>query len=460
MRIRIRAVGLALLVLFASAAMVVAQEEDLGLGFGFDLGIGAESFPEFDSEGNEEIVTYQTLSLNPDLAIGPFGIGLDVTLHYRFTGGETSDEFEIREEDWIPVAEGSPTFLELYLPLFRYVRWGLKGEPLFIKLGSIDDATLGNGFIMGNYSNTLFLPEKRIFGLNFDIDGNLFEFPYVGFESFIGNLAHIDVLGGRLYARPLAWLEVPIIQHLELGGTLVADIDPYFHVVEAGPEEATMLVYGADFQLPIVTSTVFSLVTFGDLVFQNEYSGGMLGFGGSFFGFLPYVFQARFLGDNFRPVYFGPTYDLYRVRNYEVAGSDIVEVEGTVGWFGRTGFSFLDGMLSLNISIDGPFEQVAVVDPDNEWVNWPHLRGVFHLGEGLIPGLSFDAFYDKKNIQLFEDLIDPTDAVIGITINYATGPAVLTLEYDIKFNPDYDETITGSEQWETTARLKSSISIF
>ena len=27
----------------------------------------------------------------------------------------------------------------------------LKGEPLYAKFGSIDDATLANGFILGNY---------------------------------------------------------------------------------------------------------------------------------------------------------------------------------------------------------------------------------------------------------------------------------------------------------------------
>jgi hypothetical protein len=52
-----------------------------------------------------------------------------------------------------------------------YIRYGFKGDPLYAKLGSIEDGTLGNGFIMNNYDNTHFLPGQRIFGLAFDWTG-------------------------------------------------------------------------------------------------------------------------------------------------------------------------------------------------------------------------------------------------------------------------------------------------
>ena len=119
-----------LLMLFglASCGILFAQEES-NMDFGLDIGIGAETFNEIDET---EPITYQSLSLNPDFAIGPFGVGMDITVHYRFNGGETGNEFEIRVEDWIPTA-GVTTVLDLYLPLLRYVRWGLRGEPLYIK---------------------------------------------------------------------------------------------------------------------------------------------------------------------------------------------------------------------------------------------------------------------------------------------------------------------------------------
>ena len=431
------------------------QEEESAPEFGLDLGLGAATYNELsDDRLTTEQVTYQSLSLSPDFAIGPFGIGVAITLNYRFTGGDGS-EFELRSADWIPSEEVS--FLELYLPLFRYIRWGQRGEPLYIKLGSIDDATLGNGFIMGNYSNTHFLPDTRIFGLMFDLDGQLFNFPLVGLQSFVGNLATFDVMGARLYTRPLVFLQVPIIQFLEVGASIVADRDPYAFV--EATESNPISVWGIDFKLPILSNPIISLVAFGDFVSQNEHTGGMIGFAGKLFSFLPYGAQLRILGDDFIPVYFGEPYDLFRAQYYAIATNPTTSepiIDSTAGWFANTGLSILDGLISFSISFDGPFVKPArdILDTDDDaWVNYPHLRGSFVLAEGLVPGLWLNASLDKRNIQTFADLIDFSDAVIGLTINYKTGPAVLTLAYDVRFNP-------VTEEWETSAKLQSSLSLF
>jgi hypothetical protein len=436
-------------------AFVGFAEEGTTPEFGLDLGLGAATFND-----GEEPVTYQSLSLNPDFAIGKFGIGLAVTINYRFNGGDANDEFEVRSADWVP-SEAGVSFLELYLPMFRYLRWGFRGDPLYVKLGSIDDATLGNGFIMGNYANTLFLPEQRIFGLSLDIDGKLFNFPFVGFQSFVGNLADFDVIGGRLFARPLLLFEIPILKFLEVGTTLVADIDPYAFIKSTLPDETppaeTVSVWGVDFRLPVISGPIFSMLAFGDFVTQPGTAGGMLGVAGKLFSFLPYGAQLRFLGDDFIPVYFGRPYDLYRADYYAISrNDDATVIEGTAGWFASTGFSIFEDKIALNISIDGPFKDPAPgIDDDEEgaWVKFPHLRGSFVVAEGLLPGFSFDASVDKRNIQKFADLVDFSDAVIGATINYQTGPAVITLAYDVRYNP-------VTEAWETSAKLQSSLSLF
>ncbi len=439
-----------------TAAGLIAQEEGASPEFGLDLGLGAATFNEDTGDGTTEPITYQSLSLSPDFAIGKFGIGLAVTINYRFTAG-TGNEFEVRTADWVP-SEAGVSFLELYLPMFRYVRWGMRGDPLYIKLGSIDDATLGNGFIMGNYANTHFLPEKRIFGLSFDMDGQLFKFPFVGFQSFVGNLATFDVIGGRVFVRPLLWLKLPVLQYLELGSTLVADRDPYAYV-ETTETPETISVWGVDFRLPILSNKLLSMVAFGDYVSENGHQGGMIGIGGKLFSVLPYGAQLRFLGDDFIPVYFGEPYDMYRAEYYTIAnnpeGADPI-IDGTAGWYASTGFSLFEDLIVFSLGIDGPFKKPAPdIPPDSEeaWVNFPHIRGSFVLAEGLLPGFSFSASLDKRNIQSFADLIDFTDAVIGATINYQTGPALITLAYDVRYNPE-------TAEWETSAKLQSSLSLF
>ena len=228
--------------------------------------------------------------------------------------------------------------------------------------------------------------------------------------------------------------------------------------VEADDAEP-ISVWGIDFKLPILSNPIISLVAFGDFVSQNEHTGGMIGFAGKFFSFLPYGAQLRILGDDFIPVYFGEPYDLFRAQYYDIANNPTTGdpiIEGTAGWFANTGLSILDGLIAFSISFDGPFVKPAPgLDDEDEgaWVNYPHLRGSFVLAEGLVPGLWLNASLDKRNIQSFADLIDFSDAVIGATINYKTGPAVLTLAYDVRFNP-------VTEEWETSAKLQSSLSLF
>src|SRR6056297_2872020 len=125
-----------LLLVFVTIATIGAQDtNEGGPDFGLGITIGAQSFPNPEYDGsNEETITFQSLGLTPDLAIGKFGLGLDLTLNYRFTGGDGS-EFEVRSEDWVP--DDETNFLELYLPKIRYARWGLKGDPLYVLLGSV-----------------------------------------------------------------------------------------------------------------------------------------------------------------------------------------------------------------------------------------------------------------------------------------------------------------------------------
>jgi hypothetical protein len=422
------------------------EGDDSGFNFGMVIELGAETFNEADGD-----VSYQMLSLNPDFSFGKIGIGLAMTFHYNFNNG-----FTFREDDW--VIDDDNSFWDIYLPIFRYVRYGHKGDPLYGKIGSIDDGTLGNGFIMGNYSNSNFLPELRMVGLALDIDGSLFNFPYVGIETFAGNLAKMDVFGTRLYVRPLISLGIPIIEDLQIGATAAFDRDPdalYDFVLTGITNPDTVSIYGIDFKQPIISKNMLSLAVFGDVAFQSgdtsTNTGVMVGIGGQLVGFINYGLNALFLGDNFMPFYFDSVYDLYREAKYEIYSGGAT-VDGYTGWLASLGFTFLDGMFEFNTSLDGAFNKTAGIKE-----TYPHLRSVLVVGEGLLPGVFFDASYDKRYIGFIQDgladLIDPENAVIGVNINYKTGPAVITLGYDLRYVPE-----DGS--WETTAKLSSAISLY
>jgi hypothetical protein len=452
---------LILLLFTVTIPCIAADDSGEGFQFSFDLGLGVESFNE-DTDGDgidDDEVSYQKLLLAPDFGFGKFGIGFEVVFHYQFE----DNELTIREADWIPAGD-DPEFmdyLELYLAKFRYVRYGKKGEPLFAKFGSINDGTLGNGFIIGNYSNTVFLPDKRIFGLGFDLDGALFDFPLVGMETFIGNVVNWNVIGARLYFRPLVFLDIPIVSAMQLGGSVAMDINPdaYYEDDITDPaeiahfEDAQAAFYDLDVRVPILNNSLLSLAGFADLgTYKFESLGGMVGCGGKLISLITYGAQARFIGEGFIPNYFSSTYELFKIDYYKnierIAGDP---PPGYVGWLATLGLQ-LEGLFNFQVTLDGPFGEVEA-DNEGNPSNYPHLRGAFTLAENLVPGvpgLSADAVYDKILIREFGDLIDPEGAFVQAKINYKMAPAVISLIYQLTYS-----SATG--EWDVTSGLETTI---
>jgi len=438
-----------LFILVFSPLAAQSQEEKGGMDFNLGIELGAKTFNEDTGLGTTEQVTYQSLSLNPEFIFGKVGIGLGITLNYRFVDDAGDSSFEIREEDWVP--EGDKSFFDLYLPIFRYIRYGYKGDPLYAKIGSIEDGTLGTGFIMANYANTLFLPETRIIGLAFDVDGNLFDFPYVGIETFVGNLAQFDVVGSRLYVRPLVNTSLPVINSLQVGATFAADTEPETNYeFTTATDVGTVSMFSFDFIQPLLNKDAITMAFYGDAAFQpggDELNNGLLvGLGGKLVKFIDYGINTFFLGDNFVPFYFDGTYDLYRESKYLIY-SGVEDMPAYSGWQALLGFSFFEDAFSFQTSLDAAF----VPDSSKE-STLPHLRSTLTVGEGVLPGIFFDVTYDKKYINSFDELIDPEDAVILANLNYKTGPAVITFGYTLRYVPE-------TADWETTASLSSSISM-
>lgn len=419
------------------ATTTVASPSPFSAGLG--LALGAETIDN---------VNWQLLALQPSFRIGKIGIGLNLALHFRFTGNDNS--IQIRQQDWEPSSFSD--FFSLYLPKIRYVSYGSPGDPLFANLGAIDNATLGNGFIVGGYTNTLLAPTVQQFGLQFGLDGSLFKFPYIGMQTFAANLAKFDVLGGELYVRPLAGTGLPILKNLKLSGIVAADRNPYLYYsgTASPPANPSVVVFGSALLVPILTDPIVSLNGMGSLAFEPHGAGQMVGVGGQFFRFLNYQAEIRFLGADFLPDYFGPTYDLYRVQNYEIATGQTPTVGG-VSWYALTGVSFLANKLVFNVSLEGPFS--APPAGSTNYLDYPHLQAQLNLAPGVLPGFFFSASYDKKMISSFSELVSGNNAVVGAALNYQAGPAVITLSYALQYDPD-------TSTWDTTSSLSTSISLF
>ncbi len=441
-----------------------AQESgDTGDGFSAGLNLGSDLLPNPDTGVME---SWSKLGFQPDLAMGKFGIGLDLTFRFQLYPDE-SNPFVLYTPDWVP--SGGKTIFDVYLPKIMYVRYGKRGiDPLYVKLGSISDFGLGNGLIVSDYANTKFLPEQRLFGLQAGVDGALFNVPYFGVEALTGNLANLDVIGGRVYVRPLAFMGKSILGRVQIGGTAVVDRNPLIYTTaeeitaSSYPVTKLIYVYGADVTVPIVTGEVFSLTAFVEGAREmNGAMGAITGVGGRLISFISYGAQIRYLQEGFIPTYFDNNYDLYRAERFDYIESTLPG-DFTAGWLASLGFDLFNRKLQFSAILDGPFAPVPAPDADTDNSSaYPHLKGKVLLGEGIIGGLSLEGGYEKyfigRETGIFDDLIDPQDAVIGFGVNYKTGATVLTLSYTYSWNPSKVNDDSSIGGFDVSSSLSASV---
>ncbi len=124
--------------------------KDAEQGFGMGLSVGAVTI---DNQ------VYTQLGIMPEIVIGKFGMALDLRLYIDGDGN-------IREEDW-------DSFDDIIEKIY-YVRWGLKGDPFYVRAGAINNYRLGYGILMNRYANTIEYPSVIRTGLQLGVDtGNL-----------------------------------------------------------------------------------------------------------------------------------------------------------------------------------------------------------------------------------------------------------------------------------------------
>ena len=310
--------------------------------------------------------------MRPDLSFGKIGVGLNIELLFN-----NSDGFKFRKTGWDKGAG--------VLRVIRYVRYGLKGEPVFARIGSLDGATLGHGFIMWYYTNEANYDYRKI-GLQFDLD-----FDSYGFESMTSNLGRMEIYGGRLYYRPLSTSKIPIINALEVGATYVGDADPDSRTSTAdGISE-----YGFDIGLPWMQYKYASSTVYFDYAKIPNFGGGsVVGINFTFPGLVGLLsldarLEKRFLGKEFLPNYFSTLYEIERTMDKKAALRAAGNAEGMFG--------------QLVASILGQLQIIG---------SYQRLNGISHSGilhfetriPDLIPSIRLSAAYDKAGIETFKDI--------------------------------------------------------
>ena len=384
--------------------------------------------------------SYFAFTLYPDISIGKFGVGLGVNLLYNTETGK------IRSKDWDSGYD--------WARLIRYLRYGRKGDSFYTRIGALDAARLGHGFILNYYNNQLNYDERKL-GLVLDLDLGAY-----GFESLTNNLGRTEVLAFRGYYRPLWESQIPVLKRLGFGGSFVTDRDPDSRTSTDG----NVSEWGLDVELPLIKSNPLDMTLYADHAKINSYgSGQAVGLMTHFSALWNWLalsvnVERRFMGKEFVASFFGPFYEMYRYAPIEDLEDYYLSIGGSSdgipekfmadstgmyshlskyellpmmtekqrGWYGALLFDFFHIVKAL-----GSYQKIDKLDHS----------GILHIGAGLsqdVPMFDLEAAYDKRGIEKGKDVFTLDErSVARVGIGYKLKPYLLlymdyiwTFEYD------------------------------
>lgn len=383
---------------------------------------------------------YYLFNLAPDVALGKFGFGLDLNLRINQKGN-------IRKEDFNSTSD--------FLSIIKYVRYGQKHDPFYIRVGGLDRAILGQGNIIYYYNNRASYDNRKI-GIELDVDFGKF-----GFESVYGDLSGKGLLGIRGYTRPLKFTQLaslPIISNLEIGGTFATDLNDHAGVTDAMvdpvdgklkvvKDEGNISIVGLDAVLPLLRAKVVNIELYSNFTKILKFGqGATVGAGFSFNGLgifnIDLRFERWFNGDRFLPRYFDQFYEVRRL------------IADSINGFISSKAQELTNAQSLGNSYYGEL----VVDVLNfarifgSYSRYDKIQnsGVLRLATDLTPKNSsyvLRAYYDKMNIRDEKDLFKLDDrSLFTAELGYKPLSYLLvSFLYQWSFTPerDKDDNVIG-----------------
>jgi hypothetical protein len=445
-------VGLLAIVL-AFSVPLKAQLADGGYGY---FGPGQEGGMFMGGMGLSVIddQTYFSINLRPEIAFGKIGIGLNINFLYDTKTGH------IRSKDWDSSYD--------YLRLIRYLRYGYKWDPVYMRVGTLDAARLGHGLILNYYTNELNYDERKI-GLAFDLD-----FGQFGFETITSNLGRAELVGMRAYYRPLVnIIDVPLVKNLAFGGTFVHDFDP--DTWDATDDGVSAL--GLDVEMPLLNLGILNSKIYFDWAQLSGYSSlenksrqfgsgtaaGIMVSLGKLVGLidLSAKLERRWLGEEFSPSFFDPFYEIYRFRiesGEELHKTDtLIGLEKTKGIFGE----LYGGLMGNKVRLLGMYaklDDVVKADDIDSPADKIRRGGMLHLSADapdLIPTIAAHATYDKIGVEEVDDVFTlDNNSVARVGVGYKIKPyLILYMDYIWTFV----ETEPGSRIYKPQERIEPKL---
>jgi len=360
--------------------------------------------------------TWAKAVIQPTFTIGKLKAGLYLPIIYSDNlfdpatwyrpGGNDEWSFGFDQGDWPEAIADAATDLALKIKFIEY------GQPLvdpfFFKVGNLASFTIGHGLLMRNYANDADFPAVRHIGLNIGMDMESW-----GFEALTNDLVDNQIIGGRLYVRPLP------SSRLAFGLSAAADLYP-----ASDYDDLTADLYGnpifigggVDMDLPIIEADAFGLRFFADgaamvpyarsgdmdagdsgFRFDMVYSNGALKNWGAATGFIGNVLfidwrlEYRYFTGAFSSPFFDSSYERRRstlVKEWAAYLNGTASIEqspAVMGVYGEGGFSFMREKLSLSLGYFWPWSADASSLDDQLSTSDDYFKAELVVKKGLIP---------------------------------------------------------------------------
>lgn len=371
------------------------------------------------------------LSLRPEFVLGKFGIGLNIRLLYN-------DDEGIRNEDWNTSRKR--------WQIIDYVRWAHKGDPVYVRVGSLYSATLGHGLIMRYYNNRLDEYNRKI-GAQFDVNQTVW-----GFETFANDITKPLVLGTRAYYRPFP--DRFFFNRIALGATYVTDRNPDEEKVSSLVGTVTKnrsisaTVYGADVEIPLIDNSAMTMILYNDIAklhpqdqdYRDKFSndnedwGNAVGLSNYFLG-ISLSIERR----TFRKHFVAPYFDVFYEVERESKLAQINDcTEGLNGWYAEASYNFF----SL-LDMKGSYEDYKNALPRvHAEVTTAKIMGSYYA-KGM---------YDKKDMSGNNDFFKLNQSsVLTSEVGYSIAPNIdLVIIYRQTFDENGISTKSSAVQTKFT----------
>jgi len=412
-----------------------------GLGLNMNGAVGATVI---DGE------TYQYFSFRPDIQFGKFGIGLDLSFYFDAEGN-------MLEGGW---DEGADVIDKIY-----YVRYGQLRDPLYVRVGALDNVTFGYGLIMNRYSNAIEWPQVRRVGLHTQINKGPF-----GVEAIVNNFREISdpgLVGTRFTYEWKVGLPVVFGATYMMDGNqflgapdddddgipdpfdqfpgkhdgdeiigLNSNLDPadITFLIENGhlpdinnpppsidDEKDDIGIWGVDIGIPIIRKEHMNLWIYGQMAQIMDYGSGITAPGLSFnLGPFRAGAEYRIFEKQFMPEFFNLGYEIERVTLKEDSTIYYMTKEEILTHIPSSSGYFVDAGISISNLFDiyAAYQQLSY-DDDDSGIEFPSKTFFARASVNTEPipklGLAQAYYHQPRADDIFDTETD------GTTLGYKFG---------------------------------------